>query len=103
MMYDWSMESNYSTLLKGSLSDVVCARVGGANTTPYLNSAVHFAKQKTYNYFLLLQNTKSGGEFLKSETPSPKPARIPPQTPPAGGTEAEAGRIHIPSQLFRPA
>ncbi|HEY4515299.1 MAG TPA: hypothetical protein VJJ22_04085, partial [Candidatus Paceibacterota bacterium] len=33
----------------------------------------------------------------------PKPARIPPQTPPAGGTEAEAGRIHIPSQMFRPA
>ena len=31
------------------------------------------------------------------------PARIPPQTPPAGGTGAEAGRIHIPSQLFRPA
>src|SRR3989344_3864075 len=40
-------------------------------------------------------------EFPK--TPSPKPARIPPQTPPAGGTEAEAGRIHIPSQMFRPA
>ena len=34
---------------------------------------------------------------------NPKPARIPPQTPPAGGTEAEAGRIHIPSQMFRPA
>jgi len=32
-----------------------------------------------------------------------KPARIPPQTPPAGGKRAEAGRIHIPSQLFRPA
>jgi len=31
------------------------------------------------------------------------PARIPPQTPPAGGKSAEAGRIHIPSQLFRPA
>jgi len=40
-------------------------------------------------------------EFPK--TPSPKPARIPPQTPPAGGTEAEAGRIHIPRQMFRPA
>ena len=40
-------------------------------------------------------------EFPK--TPSPKPARIPPQTPPAGGKSAEAGRIHIPSQLFRPA
>ena len=44
-----------------------------------------------------------GDEFLKSENPSPKPARIPPQTPPAGGTGAEAGRIYIPSQLFRPA
>ncbi|MCR4322490.1 MAG: hypothetical protein NUV61_00140, partial [Candidatus Azambacteria bacterium] len=44
-----------------------------------------------------------GSEFLKSETPSPKPARIPPQTPPAGGNTAEAGRIHIPRQLFRPA
>ena len=32
---------------------------------------------------------------------SGNPARIPPQTPPAGGTEAEAGRIHIPSQMFR--
>ena len=32
-----------------------------------------------------------------------KPARIPPQTPPAGGESAEAGRIHIPSQMFRPA
>ena len=40
-------------------------------------------------------------EFPK--TPSPKPARIPPQTPPAGGTRAEARRIHIPSQMFRPA
>jgi len=55
-----------------------------------LNSAAHFAKQKTYNYFLLLQNTKSSGEFLKSETPSPKPARIPSQTPPAGGKRAES-------------
>ena len=32
-----------------------------------------------------------------------KPARISPHTPPAGVTGAEAGRIHIPSQLFRPA
>ena len=40
-------------------------------------------------------------EFPK--TPSPKPASIPPQTPPAGGTGAEAGRIHIPGQMFRPA
>ena len=32
-----------------------------------------------------------------------KPARIPPQTPPAGGKSAEAGRIVSPRQLFRPA
>src|SRR3990167_6190251 len=45
-----------------------------------------------------------GDAFLKfPKTPSPKPARIPPQTPPAGGTGAEAGPIHIPSQMFRPA
>jgi hypothetical protein len=73
--------------------------VGGANTTPLLVSAVHFAKQKTYNYFLLLQNMNSGGKNEKVQ----KPARIPPQTPPAGGKTAEAGRIHIPSQMFRPA
>jgi len=29
---------------------------------------------------------------LKSETPSPNPARVPPQTPPAGGKSAEAKR-----------
>src|SRR3989338_11457967 len=34
---------------------------------------------------------------------NPKPAPLPPQPPPAGGKKAEAGRIHIPSQLFRPA
>ena len=48
-----------------------------------------------------LFNNFVAAEFPK--TPSPKPARIPPQTPPAGGKSAEAGRIHIPSQMFRPA
>src|SRR3989344_943036 len=43
-----------------------------------------------------------GGEFLKSETPSPKPARIPHQAPPAGGKSAEAGRIHSPRQIVSP-
>ena len=32
----------------------------------------------------------------------PKPARIPPQTPPAGGKSAEAGRIHSPRQIASP-
>ena len=31
-----------------------------------------------------------------------KPARIPPQTPPAGGKSAEAGRIHFPRQIVSP-
>ncbi|KKS13161.1 MAG: hypothetical protein UU69_C0012G0009 [Candidatus Magasanikbacteria bacterium GW2011_GWA2_41_55] len=39
-------------------------------------------------------------EFPK--TPSPKPARIPPQTPPAGGKSAEAGRIQSPRQIVSP-
>ena len=36
------------------------------------------------------------------KTPSPKPARIPPQTPPAGGKSAEAGRIHSPRKIVSP-
>src|SRR3989339_2228388 len=39
-------------------------------------------------------------EFPKP--PSPNPARIPPQTPPAGGKSAEAGRIHSPRQIVSP-
>ena len=42
----------------------------------------------------------NAAEFPK--TPSPKPARIPPQTPPAGGKSAEAGRIHSPRQIVSP-
>ena len=64
------------------------------------------------HYFLCSQNKDSkiygffqvvvAADFFRKK-PQQNPARIPPQTPPAGGTEAEAGRIHIPSQLFRPA
>ena len=43
----------------------------------------------------------NSGDFEKRTAQNP--ARIPPQTPPAGGIGAEAGRIHIPSQMFRPA
>ena len=62
MLYDWSMESNHITV-KGSLSFVVCAREGGANTTPIL--AAHFAKQ----------NTKfgGGGKRGRAKIPSPQP------------------------------
>ena len=42
----------------------------------------------------------NAAEFPK--TPSPKPARIPPQTPPAGGNTAEAGRIQNPRQIVSP-
>lgn len=48
-----------------------------------------------YLYFELL-----AAEFPK--TPSPKPARIPPQTPPAGGKSAEAGRILSPRHIVSP-
>jgi hypothetical protein len=51
-------------------------------------SVVHFA----------LQNTKFGSEKGKVQ----KPARIPPQTPPAGGKSVEAGRIQNPRQIVSP-
>ena len=64
------------------------------------------------HYFLCSQNKDSkiygffqvvvAADFFRKK-PQQNPARIPPQTPPAGGKSAEAGRIHIPSQLFRPA
>ena len=37
------------------------------------------------------------------KNPSPKPARIPPQTPPAGGKKAEAGQIQNPRKIVCPA
>src|SRR3990167_6273018 len=43
-----------------------------------------------------------GAENFFPKTPSPKPARIPPQTPPAGGKRAEAGRIRNPRQIVSP-
>ena len=52
-------------------------------------SVAHFA----------LQNTKFGSEKGKVQ----KPTRIPPQTPPAGGTEAEAGQFHSPRKIVCPA
>jgi len=47
-----------------------------------------------------LFNNFVAAEFPK--IPSPKPARIPPQTPPAGGKSAEAGRILSPRQIVSP-
>src|SRR3989338_11327249 len=66
----------------GSKIDVVCARVGGANTTPYLSSAAHFAKQKLIISFLLLQNMKSVGEKIWA-IPNPPPPPSPPPPLPA--------------------
>ena len=67
------------------------------------------------HYFLCSQNKDSinnrfiqllisyfvAAEFPK--IPSPKPARIPPQTPPAGGKSAEAGQIQNPRKIVCPA
>jgi len=64
MLYDWSMESNYITD-KGSINFVVCARVGGANTTSFL--AAHFAKQ----------NTKFGGDGKRGRAKIPSPQPLP--------------------------
>ena len=47
-----------------------------------------------------MKNFFVAAEFPK--TPSPKPARIPPQTPPAGGKSVEAGRILSPRQIVSP-
>ena len=68
-----------------------------------------------YNYYMLQLNNhniilpkylafvkKSPCEFFRKKESSPKPARIPPQTPPAGGKSAEAGRIHSPRQIVSP-
>ena len=46
-----------------------------------------------------LTGTKFGSEKGKVQ----KPARIPPQTPPAGGTKAEAGQFHSPRKIVCPA
>ncbi len=74
-------------IILGSKTEVVCARVGGANTTPFLFSeffTAYFAKQNV-----------NVGDFEKRSIWNP--ARIPPQTPPAGGKSAEAKRkIQIP-------
>ena len=41
-------------------------------------------------------------EFFRKKESRRNPARIPPQTPPAGGKSAEAGRIHSPRQIVSP-
>src|SRR3989338_9211153 len=71
------LQNKIMVKIKGSKNFVVCAREGGANTTPYFLSVL-FALQK--------MNPVVG------EKANPKPARIPPQTPPAGRKPVEAKR-----------
>ena len=47
-----------------------------------------------------IKNFSVSANFKKRAIP--KPARIPPQTPPAGGKSAEAGRILSPRQIVSP-
>jgi hypothetical protein len=72
---------------KGSSLALPANGLGGSRATSYL--VAHFA----------LQNTKFGSEKGKVQ----KPARIPPQTPPAGGKKAEAGQFHSPRKIVCPA
>ncbi|MCB9820781.1 hypothetical protein H6790_02430 [Candidatus Nomurabacteria bacterium] len=55
---------------------------------------------KNYGFIQYVFSDFVAAEFPK--TPSPKPARIPPQTPPAGGKTAEAGRILSLRQIVSP-
>ena len=72
---------------KGSSLALPANGLGGSRATSL--SVAHFA----------LQNTKFGSEKGKVQ----KPARIPPQTPPAGGKKAEAGQFHSPRKIVCPA
>jgi hypothetical protein len=47
-----------------------------------------------------IKNFSVSANFKKEVIP--KPARIPPQTPPAGGKSAEAGRIQNPRPIVSP-
>ncbi len=56
---------------------------------------------KNYGFIQYVFSDFVAAEFPK--TPSPNPARIPPQTPPAGGKSAEAGQFHSPRKIVCPA
>ena len=78
---------NSIKLFLGSFLALPANGLGGSRATSLL--VAHFA----------LQNTKFGSEKGKVQ----KPARIPPQTPPAGGKKAEAGQFHYPRKIVCPA
>ncbi len=84
------MITNLNNFVNGSLGSSLALPangLGGSRATSLL--VAHFA----------LQNTKFGSEKGKVQ----KPARIPPQTPPAGGKKAEAGQFHSPRKIVCPA
>src|SRR3989344_3251951 len=56
----------------------------------------------TREFYLLCAPASLAQKYFP-KTPSPKPARIPPQTPPAGGKSAEAGQIQNPRKIVCPA
>src|SRR3989338_1226868 len=64
----------------------------------FLCSQNNDSKNYGFNQFVFLDFVAA--EFPK--TPSPKPARIPPPTPPPGGKSAEGGRIQNPRQIVSP-
>jgi hypothetical protein len=79
--------NNFVNESLGSSLSLPANGLGGSRATSLW--VAHFA----------LQNTKFGSEKGKVQ----KPARIPPQTPPAGGKKAEAGQFHSPRKIVCPA
>ena len=51
----------------------------------------------------MVRQFSTGTKFGSEKGKVQKPARIPPQTPPAGGKSAEAGQFHSPRKIVCPA
>jgi len=75
MLYDWSMESNYSTLHSGSEIAVACARAGGANATLlffFEFFAAYFAKRNLNGGGFQSEGETEGGCGWKGISASPE-------------------------------
>ena len=83
------MITNLNNFVNEFLVSSLMLRANGQGGSSATVLAAHFAKR----------NTKFGSEKEKVQ----KPARIPPQTPPAGGKKAEAGQFHSPRKIVCPA
>ena len=59
--------------------------------------------QKKLENKLVARQFSTGTKFGSEKGKVQKPARIPPQTPPAGGKKAEAGQFHSPRKIVCPA